>query len=131
MPNITTFDARAHYIFLTTFVFTGDHKRHQFDAILDTGAPSTEFSDRALKYSGFLEVTKDVGIKEGLQTQKYGKIILPRIQICGHQIENFEVFVSHFERSWGIDGLIGLDFFRRFRVEIDCSRGILTTEIFK
>ncbi len=130
MPNITTFDTRAPYIFLPIFVITTNHRRHEFDAILDTGAPLTEFSDRSLNYSGFFETTKNVGLKEGLQTQKYGKIILPRIQICGHKIDNLEVFVSHFEKSWGIDALIGLDFFRRFRVEIDYSKGILISDYF-
>ncbi len=127
MPNITTFDTGASYIFLPIFVIMNS-RRHEFDAILDTGAPLTEFSDQALEYSGFLTATKNVSLKEGLQTQKYGKITLPRIQICGHGIERPEVFVSHFEESWGIDALIGLDFFRRFRVEIDYSKGVLISE---
>lgn len=90
----------------------------------------TEFSDRALKYSGFIQETEDVSLKRGLQTQKYGKIVIPRIQICGHEIEKLKVFVSSFEKSWGIDALIGLDFFRRFRVEVDYSKGLLTTDVF-
>jgi hypothetical protein len=57
----------------------------------------------------------------------YGKIILPHLQICGHTIDQLEIFVSHFEKSWGIDALIGLDFLRRFKVEIDFSKGIITT----
>lgn len=129
MPNITTFDTNASYILLPIFVIMND-KHYEFDAILDTGAPITEFSDQALKYSGFITATKDVSLKEGLQTQKYGKIIIPKIQICGHEIEKFEVFVSRFEKSWGIDALIGLDFFRHFRVEIDYSKGILISDFF-
>lgn len=66
-------------------------------------------------------------LNDGLQTQKYGKIILPHIQVCGHTIEKLEVFVSHFEKSWGIDALIGLDFLRQFKVEIDYSKGIITS----
>ncbi len=99
MPIITTFDTSASYIFLPIFVIT-ERKRHEFDAILDTGAPMTEFSDQSLEYSGFLTTTKNVTLKEGLQTKKYGRIILPRTQIRGHEIE---VFVSHFEKSWGMD----------------------------
>lgn len=129
MPNITTFDTSAPYIFLPIFVIM-NNKRYEFDAILDTGAPLTEFSDRALEYSGFFVATRNISLKEGLQTQKYGKITLPRIQICGHEIEKLEVFVSHFEKSWGIDALIGLDFFRRFRIEIDYSKGVLISDFF-
>ena len=41
--------------------------------------------------------------------------------------KSFEFFVSHFEQSWGIDALIGLDFFRRFLVTIDYKNGFLVT----
>jgi hypothetical protein len=96
--------------------------------ILDTSAPYTEFADDFLVYSGFLETKSDpISLKPGLQTQKYGKIILPAAIICQHQIDNFEVGVSHFESAWGIEALVGLDFFRRFRVTIDYSNGTLLT----
>jgi len=128
MPNITTFNTGAPYIYLSIFVSAENGSLHEFDAIFDTGAPRTEFSDSALHYAGFLSETKPVIIKTGLQSQKYGKIILPQIQICGHLIENLEVFVAHFEKSWGIDALIGLDFLRLFKVEIDYSKGVLTSD---
>jgi hypothetical protein len=128
MPNITTFDTGAPYIYLSIFVAAGNNTLHEFDAIFDTGAPRTEFSDIALHYAGFLSATKPVVLKSGLQTQKYGTIILPQLQICGHSIGNLEVFVSHFEKSWGIDALIGLDFLRQFKAEIDYSKGIITSE---
>jgi predicted aspartyl protease len=128
MPNITTFNTSAPYIYLSIFVFTESGSFHEFDAIFDTGAPRTEFSDTALKYAGFIDETKPVTLKTGIQTQKYGKIILPQIHICGHSIENLQVFVSHFENSWGIDALIGLDFLRQFKVEIDYSKGVLTSD---
>lgn len=43
-------------------------------------------------------------------------------------LKNNVVFVSQFAESWGIDALIGLDFFRKYVVEIDYSRGILITK---
>jgi hypothetical protein len=70
-------------------------------------------------------------LKIGLQTQKYSKHLLPHIQICGHSIVNLEIFVSHFEKSWGVDALVGLDFLRRFKVEIDYSKGIIISEGFQ
>jgi hypothetical protein len=53
---------------------------------------------------------------------------LPSVIICGHKTECFDVFVSRFEKSWGIDALIGLDFFRRFMITVDYSNGFLITE---
>jgi hypothetical protein len=67
-------------------------------------------------------------IPTGLQTHKYGKLTVPSVKICGHEITAFEVIVSSFEASWGIDALIGLDFFRRFLITIDYSKGVLITE---
>jgi hypothetical protein len=128
MPNTTTFDTNAPYIYLPISVISGNNTLYEFDAIFDTGAPRTEFSDTALAYAGVIGATKPSVLKDGLQTQKYAKAILPQVHICGHSIENLEVFVSHFEKSWGIDALVGLDFLRRFRTEIDYSRGILVTE---
>ena len=51
MPNITTFDIKAQYIYLPIFIVFDGNKHLEFDAILDTGAPMTEFSDKALQYA--------------------------------------------------------------------------------
>ncbi|OGQ05411.1 MAG: hypothetical protein A2W61_07650 [Deltaproteobacteria bacterium RIFCSPLOWO2_01_44_7] len=128
MPNVTLFDTRARYIFLPIFITTKSGKKIELDAILDSGAPNTELSDQALERAGFLDtIKKDVQLKPGLQTQKYGKVSLPQIEICSHPVNNLEVYVSHFEKSWGVDALIGLDFFKRFRVTVDYKAGHLIT----
>jgi hypothetical protein len=49
MSNITTFNTGAPYIYLSIFVTATNGAQHKFDAILDTGAPRTEFSDEALR----------------------------------------------------------------------------------
>src|SRR3990167_7391583 len=98
MPNVTLFDTRARYIFLPIFITTKSGKKIELDAILDSGAPNTELSDQALERAGFLD-----------------------------PVNNLEVYVSHFEKSWGVDALIGLDFFKRFRVTVDYKAGHLIT----
>lgn len=52
MSHVTTFDSTRRYIFLPIFVTDAGGIRHEFDALLDTGAPATEFSDLALQYAG-------------------------------------------------------------------------------
>lgn len=131
MPRtITRFDTSAHHIYTTFFIIHPVTKaRHRFDGIIDTGAPRTEFSDIVLARAGIIASTnKDVKIKAGLQTQKYGKIVFHEIEICGYVFPNFEGLISRLDESWGIDALIGLDFFRRFRVTIDYKIGYLITE---
>lgn len=126
--NITPYDTNKHHIHIDLVVTNPKGIIYSVAGILDTGAPRTEFSDQFLVHSGFIETkSENISLKDGLQTQKYGKIILPSVIICDHKIDFFEVFVSHFESSWGIDALIGLDFFRRFRVTIDYTNGILLT----
>jgi hypothetical protein len=130
--HTTAFDINRHHIHLELIVADANDMLHSVAAILDTGAPGTEFSDQFLTYAGFLDTAdENVSIKPGLQTQKYGIIELPWVVICGHRISNFEVFVSHFEPSWGIDASIGLDFFRRFLMTIDYANGRLITSPYK
>ena len=124
----TTFDINRNHIHLEVIVLNKDGVEYSVDAILDTGAPRTEFSDQFLFFTGFIESSDtDVKINGGLQSKKYNRINLPQVNICGHLLNNFEVFVSTFEESWGIDALIGLDFFRMFDVEIDYSKGLIIT----
>lgn len=131
MPNITVFDRQLHHLYIPVFLKTSDGERHELDAVLDTGAPVSEFSDQFLQYVGLAQVANlDIDLKSGLETQRYGKIVLPPIEICGHRIENMHVCVSRFDRHWGVDALIGLDFFRQFRVTIDYEAGQIVTEPF-
>lgn len=129
---ITPFDTNKHHIHID-FIVTNIQKntKHNFDGILDCGAPRTEFADIVLCQIGLINAPKnEIKIKEGLQTQKYDKVVIPSIEICGQTIENYEVMVSRFDESWGAAALIGLDFFRKFRVTVDYKNGQIITEQF-
>jgi hypothetical protein len=131
MRNFTAFDPNKRYINLQIYVANKSGKKRDFIALLDTGAPATEFSDEVLQYLGFLEKpSENIKLKSGLQTQKYGKIVLPHIEICSHAMKDLSVYVSHFEKSWGIDALVGLDFFKMFRVTIDYKNAQIITEAY-
>lgn len=129
--TITTFDVTQHHIHVEFFVTDAKGVRRSFDGILDTGAPRTEFNDVFLAYAGFIPASGTASpLRTDLQTQKYGRIIIPSIEICGRIIEKFEVMISRFEKSWGVAALIGLDFFRRFNVAIDYKAGHIVTRPF-
>jgi hypothetical protein len=128
----TLFDTDRHHIHLEITVKNSSGIEYSLDAILDTGAPATEFSDQFLSFTGFIDFPdQTIQIKPGFQSQKYEKIIMPEIKICGRVLNDFNVYVSQFDDSWGIDALIGLDFFRKFNVEIDYSRGSIKTKKFE
>lgn len=128
--TITLFDTEKHHIYIPIFVTHPLKKtRHRFRGLIDTGAPATEFVDTVLVQAGFIQSPKEeVKIKGDLQSQKYGKITFPKIEICGQVMTNFEAYVTRLDESWGVDVLIGLDFFKRFRVTIDYKAGHLITE---
>lgn len=129
MPNITVFDTNAHHIHFVAYVVNPSGKRSKLRAVLDSGAPHSEFSDQFLQYAGLIDQSgQGITIKPGLQTQKYGQLTVPKVEICGHPIPEMQIYVSHFEKHWGVDALIGLDFFRRFRVTVDYKAGQIITE---
>lgn len=45
-----------------------------------------------------------------------------------HHIRLIGALKTSFEKHWGVDALIGLDFFRKFRVTIDYQAGQIITE---
>ncbi len=125
----TTFDINRHHIHLECAITDNEGIKHSFNGILDSGAPRTEFSDLFLLHTGLLtQHNPQVDIPPGLQSQKHSKINIPLIEICNQQLIEFEVYVATFESSWGIDALIGLDFFRRFQLTIDYNNGLLISK---
>ena len=131
MPNITPFDPKAHHIRFVGSMTSSEGVEYEFRAILDTGTPWTEFSDQFLHAVGMIpEIDQTVNTKSGLQTQKYARLTVPHVTVCGHDIHELSVSVSHFEKHWGIDALIGLDFFKMFRTTIDYKAGQIITEAY-
>ncbi len=127
----TGFDSERHHLHLEITVKNAEGIEYSLDAILDTVAPATEFSDHFLAFTGFISSPdRSIRIKSDLQSKKYNTVAIPEVTICGRVLTDFNVYVSQFDESWGIDALIGLDFFRKYIVEIDYSRGVITTKSF-
>lgn len=132
MRHTTAFNTKRHHIYLSPTLVDASGVARVFRAILDTGAPQSEFSDRFLRTIKILPIENlpHVEISEGLQTKKYASVILPNIECLGQTLKDVPVTVSKFEEHWGVDALIGLDFFRRFRVTVDYKAGHIITEQF-
>jgi hypothetical protein len=129
MQTVTPFDTGKHHICIDFLLIDNTGTRHDCFGVVDTGAPRTEFSDAFLVHAGLIaSVESDISIQPGLQTQKHDTLVLPSVVICGQSLKDFPVMVSRFDEGWGIGALIGLDFFRRFRVTIDYERGNLICE---
>lgn len=64
MSNITVFDTNAHHIHFVAYVDDLSGKRIKLRAVLDTGAPFTEFSDQFLHYAKLIpEPNQGIRIK--------------------------------------------------------------------
>jgi hypothetical protein len=63
-----------------------------------------------------------------VQKKKKAKLVIPSATICGQTIKSFNVMVTRFDPTWGIAAVIGLDFFRRFKVTIDYGKAVLVCE---
>lgn len=123
------FDSNQHHIYIK-FEIVDIKGIVRFGlGILDTGAPRTEFADSFLTYLGMMgEFQSGISIPEGQQTKKYSKVIIPEVTICGCKFSNKEFLVSRFEKSWGINALIGLDLFRQSRITIDYESSTIISE---
>lgn len=60
MQHITVFNTSRHHLYINSTIIDGDGVAHAFRAVLDTGAPKSEFSDRFLKTIGMIGQYKTV-----------------------------------------------------------------------
>lgn len=128
MPSTVEFDTQSAHIHTTMQIRSRTGSEVSFIAIVDTGAPYTELSDRSLARAGYAFAQADITTQDLQETQKYAKVRLLDTVTLGQQLDNWIVYVSRFDDRWGIDALIGLDFFRRFRTTIDYQHGVIITE---
>ncbi|MFA5800119.1 MAG: retroviral-like aspartic protease family protein [Candidatus Peribacteraceae bacterium] len=128
MQSTIRFDTDKQHIHAKMCIKSQTGKEVSFTAIVDTGAPFTELSDRSLARVGYSIANAPVNPKDLQETQKYSKIRLPLVQTLGQSLEDWIVYVSRFDESWGIDALIGLDFLRHFCITIDYHKGRIITK---
>lgn len=130
MQTFTRFDTSDHHISIASRLIDWHGIMHAFRAIVDTGAPVTEFSDEFLASIGIIkpDAIKPADVSAFEQTKRYAKITLPKIVCLGQSMENINVRVSRFAEGWGVDALIGLDFFRQFQVTVNYRKGQILTE---
>lgn len=122
------FDTKKHHIHTKLRVKSQSGMDVSFTAIVDTGAPFTELSDRSLIRVVYHTPQSEITTHDLQETQKYGKVRLVEAHTLGQCLDNWIVYVSRFDASWNIDALIGLDFLRRFKTTIDYGQGLIVTE---
>jgi predicted aspartyl protease len=94
---------------------------------LDTGATSTLVNVAVLVAVGYDPrlATDRVQVTTGSRVEFAPRVELQRLTTLGQERFNFPVLAHTLPPSTGVDGLLGLDFFRGLRLTIDFQLGQL------
>ena len=96
---------------------------------LDTGASVTSIGLKPLILAG-IDTENSTFTTFGNATKShYVPMVMLRPLTFGNEIiSNFEVLAYSLPEAHGIDGVLGLDFLRHFKVTLDFGKGRLTLE---
>jgi predicted aspartyl protease len=121
------FDPKEHLVFVTARIVgpAGDVAVH---LALDTGASSTLIAWNALKLAGYGpdNQSSQVEMITGSGIEQVPKIKLKQIDSLGKRRRGLEVVAHTLPPGARIDGLLGLDFFRKLRLAIDFRKNTIT-----
>lgn len=92
--------------------------------ILDTGATMTMVSNRIANSLGLRQVGYATGITVGGPIRR-PMARLPSLQVGDAEVRNLLVSVHDFRPIPQVEGLLGLDFLRRFHVSLDSRKQLL------
>lgn len=95
---------------------------------LDTGATGTLVNSEIIVLLGYdLAASSDrIHVTTGSGVEFCPRVVIRRIEALGRCVENFPVLCHTLPPSSQVDGLLGLDFFRGSRLNIDFKSGIIT-----
>ncbi|MBS1786085.1 MAG: retropepsin-like domain-containing protein [Acidobacteria bacterium] len=121
------FDPQDNLVFIRARIF-GPDGRSSLLLALDTGASATLISRKQLLRIGYdLEAgTELVQMTTGSRVELVPRISLRRFSTLGQKRKNFSVIAHDLPPTAGIDGLLGLDFFRGLNLNLDFRNGLIT-----
>ena len=99
---------------------------------LDTGASTTIIRESILKRIGYNidEITEKTTFGDASTSHIVPMVTLKSFSLADAKIENVEALCYTLPEEHGIDGVIGLNFLRHFKVTLDFGNGILYLERF-
>ena len=102
-------------------VKANDGKLKRFDFAVDTGATITLVSDDAIKMMGYTKADciRTTHTITASKTENVNEYSLNNIQAIGLVHRNFKVISRSLPIGLGIDGLLGLNFFKNRELTID------------
>lgn len=104
------------------------NKQYRTNLMIDTGASITVLSEayfNALKESGDIHVNRQLEINTAAGNQAAYSVIVEYFNIGEHQLEDFEIVVMELPGFEHADGLLGMNFLKQFKFEIDQENSLL------
>jgi aspartyl protease family protein len=123
------FDPTENVIIVTTRI-AGPGGSMTVDLALDTGATSTLIALNALKVAGYTSAheTGKVEMLTGSGIEVVPKVKLIQIDALGKRRRNLQVIAHTLPKGARVDGLLGLDFFRKTKLTIDFRKYIVKVD---
>lgn len=123
------FDGRAGLVVVPVEV-AGRAGSAQLRFALDTGATSTLVRPIHLEALGYnaADALGHVQMTTGSGVESVSRLVVRSLSALGHSRGNMPVLAHNLPPSATVDGLLGLDFFRGGRLELDFRQGMVGFE---
>lgn len=100
---------------------------------VDTGSSYTIISEAAAIQVGFdlSQVAESATFSDASTTHLVPKVTLKSFTLADAKVDNLDVLCYSLPEEHGIDGVIGLNFLRHFRITLEFEQGILILDRFR
>lgn len=118
---------------LLIFQCQAEHHRSIFlDLALDTGSSFTIISTKAAREIGYdlSQIPDLLSFGDASTTHLAPKVTLKSLSLADARINDVEALCYTLPEDYGIDGIIGLNFLRHFKLSLDFEQGILNLDRF-
>lgn len=125
----TTFNPHHGLIVVTARLY-GPGGDRAVRVAVDTGASATIISTQILTLIGYdpAAAPRKVQITTGSGIELATRLTVDKLESLGQERLNFPVVAHTLPAATGIDGLLGLDFFRNQELTIDFRNGLITLQ---
>ena len=123
--KVTRFPPGSDLIIVPAFVSGPNGTRARLEMVFDTGASLTVVAPAVLDRLGYNPRNAEgrTRIRSAIGEEPGYLIRVLRLRALGHEFGDFRVHAHDLPDGFGIDGLLGLDFLRRFNFEVRCNEG--------
>ncbi|MEJ7599680.1 MAG: retropepsin-like aspartic protease [Kofleriaceae bacterium] len=127
--NVRRFDPDGDLIIVKAHLF-GKHGGRPLSLALDTAASHTHISSDIVDDLGYSPIDGEAitSVRSAIGNEPGYTLRVKRFQSLGFGFDDFLIHVHDLPGGFGIDGLLGLSFLKRFNYEIRSAEGRILVE---